>query len=136
MAFNPFSYRVWCKKINWNIGQLVSEGAVHDGDSAWLFCDRGVYGYLNANCRLYGINSEELNDPDPIKRQKAQDSRAWLKGQIEGKQLFVTMPKLEKYGRPLVTCWLKAEDFGDNSKSINKASLDLGFSTPFMGELL
>jgi endonuclease YncB( thermonuclease family) len=135
MAFAPFSYRAWVKRLDWSSGQTV-EGAVHDGDSAWLLCDQGNRQYLACNCRLFGVNAYELNDIDPVKRQKAQDGRAWLKGQIEGKQVYVLSKGLEKYGRPLIVIWLNPDDFGDNAKSVNKALLDAGLAVAYMGELI
>jgi endonuclease YncB( thermonuclease family) len=136
MSFIPFSYRAWVKRLDWKTGQFVLDGAVHDGDSAWFLFDRGVYEYLNANCRFWGVNAYELNDIDPIKRQKAQDGKIWLKTLIEGKLVFVLSRGLDKYGRPLVIVWLAEIDFGDNTKSVNKQLLDSGLAIPFMGELV
>jgi endonuclease YncB( thermonuclease family) len=135
MSFTPFVYRAWVKRLNWKTGQFI-DGAVHDGDSAWFLFDRGVYEYLNANCRLWGVNAYELNDVDPIKRQKAQEGKIWLKDQIENKLAYVLSKGLDKYGRPLVLVWLVEADFGDNIKSINKQLLDVGLALPFMGELV
>ena len=134
--FTPFCYRAWCKKFDTKTGQLVVEGAVHDGDSAWFILDNGFYSYLGANCRLFGVNAYELNDPDPARRQKAQDGKAWLKAQIEGKPVFIQSKGLEKYGRPLFIVWLNEADFGDASKSVNKALLGTTFAVAFMGELV
>lgn len=135
MPFTPFEYRAWVKRLDWTSGQLV-EGAVHDGDSTWLLCDQGNRQYLACNCRLFGVNAYEINDADPAKRQKAQDGKAWLKGQIEGKQVYVLSKGLEKYGRPLMIVWLSEVDYGDLSKSVNKALLTTGLAVPFMGELV
>jgi endonuclease YncB( thermonuclease family) len=136
MSFVPFTYRCWVKKMDWKTGTLVAEGAIHDGDSGWFLGDRGLYEYLNANCRLWGVNAYELNDVDPDKRLKAQEGKAWLKAQIEGKQVFVLSKGLDKYGRPLLIVWLSAVDFGDNLKSVNKALLDAGLAVAYMGELI
>jgi len=134
--FLPFSYRAVVKKMDWATGQLVSQDAVHDGDSGWLFMDKGNREFLNANCRLYGVNAYELNDTDPAKRLKAQEGRTWLKAQIEGKPVYVLSKGLEKYGRPLVIIWLNVADFGDNTKSVNKALIDTELAVPYMGELI
>lgn len=136
MPFQPFSYRAWIKKFDSKTGQLVSEGAVHDGDSMRVVFDNGFYSYLGANCRLFGVNAYELNDKDPAVRTKSIQGRDWLKAQIEGKQVFVLSKGLEKYGRPLLAVWLNEADFGDLTKSVNKALLDTKLALPFMGELV
>jgi endonuclease YncB( thermonuclease family) len=135
MNFTPFSYTAWVLKLDWKTGKLLTE-AVVDGDSTWLIRDKGDRLYESSNCRLYGVNAPELNSPDPAVREKAQASKAWLKGMIEGKHLYVYCRDLDKYGRPLIILWLDVNDFGDNSKSVNKMLLDGGFGVPFMGELL
>jgi endonuclease YncB( thermonuclease family) len=135
-TFAPFCYRAWCKKFDTKTGNLVAEGAVHDGDSAWFILDNGFYSYLGTNCRLFGVNAYELNDPDPVKRQKAIEGRTWLKSQIEGKQVFIFSKGLEKYGRPLFLVWLSEADFGDAKKSVNAALIQTGLAVPFMGELI
>lgn len=135
-TFSPFCYRAWVRKPDWKTGQLVSEGAVHDGDSIWTFWDCGVYEYKAANCRLFGINAYELNAIDPVLRQKAVDGRTWLRARLEGKQVFVLSKGLEKYGRPLIIVWENETDFGDNSKSVNALLLQTGLAVPYMGELV
>lgn len=136
MPFTPFVYRAWCKKFDTKTGTLVADGAVHDGDSAWFVFDNGFYSYLGANCRLYGVNAYEINDKDPAIRAKAQEGKAWLKAQVEGKPVFIQCKGLEKYGRPLLLVWLNEADFGDASKSVNKGLLDTGLAIAFMGELV
>jgi endonuclease YncB( thermonuclease family) len=136
MAFQPFVYRAWCKKFDSKTGTLVSQGAVHDGDSLWVVFDNGFYSYLGANCRLYGVNAYELNDKDPAIRAKAVEGRDWLRSKVEGKQVFVQSKGLEKYGRPLLVVWLNEADFGNMSTSVNKALLDTKLAVPFMGELV
>lgn len=136
MAFSPFCYRAWVRKFDWPTGQAISTDAIHDGDSGWFLMDKGNREFLNANCRLWGCNANELNDPDPAKRQKAVDARTWLRAQIEGKQVFVLSKGLDKYGRPLVVVWLNEADFGDALKSVNKALIDAGLAVPYMGELI
>lgn len=135
-TFQPFAYRAIVKRMDWATGILVSEGAVHDGDSGWLLMDKGNREFLNANCRLFGVNAYEINDKDPAIRSKAQEGKAWLKAQIEGKSVFVLSKGLEKYGRPLIIIWLSEADFGDNTKSVNAMLLKTGLAVPFMGELV
>ena len=134
-SFLPFCYRAIVKKMDWKSGQLVAQGAIHDGDSGWFFLDCGMHGFLNANCRLFGVNAYELNDTDPAKRQKAVAGRTWLREKIEGKNVFVRSKGLEKYGRPLLIVWMSEEDFGNGGKSINKELLDAELAVPFMGDV-
>lgn len=136
MSFVPFCYRAWVKKLDWKTGQMIAEGAVHDGDSSWFLLDRGTYDYQAANCRLWGVNTPELNDVDPAKRQAALAAKTWLRQTIEGKLVFVLSKGLDKYGRPLLVVWLSEEEFGDNAKSVNRQLIDLGYGVTYMGELL
>jgi|SRR3990172_857672 len=136
MSFKPFCYRAWVKRLDWKTGQAVAAEAIHDGDSGWFLMDKGNREYLNANCRLFGVNAPELNDTDPAIRAKALASRDWLRTEIEGKEVFVLSEKLDKYGRPLVIIWAAEADFGNNSKSVNKKLLDLGLAVSYMGELI
>jgi len=133
--FLPFCYRAIVKKMDWKTGQLIATDAVHDGDSCWIFADQGMYGFLNANCRLFGVNAYELNDIDPVKRQKAVEGRTWLRSKIEGKNVFVRSKGLEKYGRPLVIVWTNEADFGIGAKSVNKELLDAELAVPYMGDI-
>lgn len=136
MSFCPFSYRAWVKRLDWKTGSLIAEGAVRDGDSSWFILDRGTYEYQAANCRFWGVNAYELNDPDPLLREKAVQGKAWLQGRIEGKAVFVLSRGLDKYGRPLVIVWEREADFGDNAKSVNAALIQSGLAVCYMGELL
>jgi endonuclease YncB( thermonuclease family) len=136
MSFVPFAYRAWAKRLDWIAGQLISETAGVDGDSCWFFLDNGRHQYTACNCRLWGVNAYEINDIDPVKRQKAQEGKVWLKAQIEGKQVFVLSKGLDKYGRPLLIVWVDESDFGDNASSVNKALLDAGLAVAYMGELI
>jgi endonuclease YncB( thermonuclease family) len=136
MSFVPFSYRAWVKRMNWKAGTLDGEGAVVDGDTAHFLADRGMHEYQAANCRFWGVNTPELNDTDPAKRQAALAAKTWLRQTIEGKQVFVLSKGLDKYGRPLVIVWLSEADFGDNVKSVNRQLIDLGYAVAYMGELL
>ena len=136
MSFTPFSYRAWVKKLDWKTGQLVVEGAVIDGDTAHFVFDQGAHQYLSTPCRFYGVNTPELSDTDPAKRQAALAAKTWLRQAIEGKQVFVLSRGLDKYGRMLVVTFLSEADFGDNSKSVNRQIIDLGYGVAYMGELL
>jgi endonuclease YncB( thermonuclease family) len=78
MSFQPFSYRALPFRINWTKRVIAPDQ--HDGDSLWLLFDKGDYQYTNANCRLFGINTPEMNDPDPAIRVKSIAAREHLSG--------------------------------------------------------
>jgi endonuclease YncB( thermonuclease family) len=82
VGFQPFSYRALPFRINWTKRSLTHDQ--HDGDSLWLLFDKGEYQYANANCRLYGINTPEMNDPSPEVRAKAASARDYLTGLMSG----------------------------------------------------
>jgi len=132
MSFIPFSYRAWVKKLDWKTGQLVAEGAIHDGDSGWILFDRGTYEYQAANCRFWGVNTPELNDVDPAKRQAALAAKTWLRQAVEGKQVFVLSKGLDKWARPLVIVWLDEKQFGNWDLSVNKQLIDLGYAVSYV----
>jgi endonuclease YncB( thermonuclease family) len=133
MPFQPFSYRAIAVRVNWAAKALSQD--VHDGDSLWLMFDKGDYQYSNANCRLFGINTPEMNDKDVAIREKAVAAREHLKSLIADKELFVKSEKLDKYGRPLVTIWTSEEWFGINPQSVNAQMVKAGHAIPFMGDL-
>jgi endonuclease YncB( thermonuclease family) len=133
VSFQPFSYRAIAVRVNWATKTLSQD--VHDGDSLWLMFDKGDYQYSNANCRLFGINTPEMNDKDVAIREKAAAAREYLKSLIADKELFVKSEKLDKYGRPLVTIWTSAEWFGINPQSVNAQMVKAGHAVSFMGDL-
>ncbi len=69
---------------------------VIDGDTIRLRLDLGWNIYLDANCRIAGINTPELNT------QAGQDARQWAGEQLPaGAGVTYTSRQLDKYGRPL-----------------------------------
>lgn len=136
--FTPFSYRALVLKFDWDkAAQDASSGlkpSTYDGDSAWLLIDKGNREYLNANCRFFGINTPEMNSSDDVERDKAKQARDFLRGLIDGKEVFIKSEKLDKYGRPLVLMWTTQEAFGDPKKSVNYEMVKAGFSKPYYDE--
>jgi len=131
-SFVPFSFRAWVKRLDWKSGTLQPDEAVIDGDSAHIFVDRGMYEYQAAPCRLYGINTPEMTDKDPVVRSKAVAARDFLRGLILGREVFVQSMMLDKYGRPIVIVWTDVAQFGDRSKSVNRAMIDAGHSVAYL----
>jgi len=127
--FVPFQNRTWCKKMVWSEGQLTVDpkhDVVHDGDTAWLFIDKGEYGYDNSPCRLYGIDTPEMNDSDPAIKAKAIAARDYLRGLIMGKQVYVIKVAMDPHDRPVVLIWLDTAAFGDRARSVNRMMVDAG----------
>ncbi len=97
-----------------------------DGDSSTIELDLGLKIYHRTNCRLAGINTPELNDPDPAMRIKAFAARDRLKELLTGKQIIVYSHKLDKFGRPLVTIYI-------DSVNINQQMITEGHAQVMMG---
>lgn len=54
--------------------------------------------------RLAGVNAPELNSPDPVVREAAQDARAFVQMLLPtGTRITLRAHGLEKYGRMLAT---------------------------------
>jgi micrococcal nuclease len=76
---------------------------VIDGDTVNLTIDLGFHVYHTSNCRLYGINTPELNAADPSVKTKALLAKNALMDLLPtGETVTITSKVLDKYGRPLV----------------------------------
>lgn len=69
---------------------------VIDGDTIKMTLDLGWRIYLNANCRITGLNAPELRTP-PGERSKAHAETLLP----VGKRVLFVSHSLDKYGRPL-----------------------------------
>lgn len=138
MAFIPYCYPAWIKKMDWKLGQLTvdPDKTIHDGDSGYAFLDRGEREYGNSLFRLYGINTPELNDKDPEVRVRAIAARDFLRSKILGKQVWVRSMGMEKYGRLLLIIWENLADTGDSVKSVNAQLIQANHAIAFMGGLI
>ncbi len=103
--------------------------ANHDGDSSEIELDLGLKIYHRTNCRLAGIDTPELNDPDPVMKAKAIAARDRLRELLTGKVITVISHKLEKYGRPLVTILI-------NGVSVNQQMIDEGHARIMLGTII
>lgn len=76
---------------------------VVDGDTAELTIDLGFTVQWKSTCRLYGINTPELNSKDAAVKQKANDAKQYVAYHlVKGTQVLIKSRELDKYGRPLV----------------------------------
>jgi endonuclease YncB( thermonuclease family) len=106
---------------------------VVDGDTVDLDIDFGAYIHRTFRCRLLGINTPELHDPDELTRMEAERAKSAL---IEQTGMGATMLYIaterdhgDKYGRLLVTIYT-AEDA---EKSLNRQMVEWGLAVPYIG---
>jgi endonuclease YncB( thermonuclease family) len=105
---------------------------VVDGDTVDLDIDFGAYIHRTFRCRLLGINTPELHDPDPDARVEALRAKTALSVEVAlGKPLYIATEKDQgdKYGRLLVTIYT-AEDA---EKSLNRQMVEWGMAVPYIG---
>ncbi len=135
--FQPFQYRAIVTKVKWKLLQLVSEGAVLDGDSAYFFYDEGERNYTNPNNRFFGIDTPEMRGrhskfwkDDPNADAIALEAKAFVKDLIEGKEVYCRSMGLDKYGRRLPLIWVTQElaNTEDPRATLNQLLIDKGFA--------
>lgn len=105
---------------------------VVDGDTVDLDIDFGAYIHRTFRCRLLGINTPELHDPDESVRVTAERAKNTLIEQtgIGATTLFIVTERDhgDKYGRLLVTIYT-AEDA---EISLNRQMVLWGLATPYI----
>ena len=106
---------------------------VYDGDTIrGVFENNGVYNKWTI--RMFGYDSPEmrpsrkLENRDEIK-QKAKQSRDYLKSKILGKMVFLHCLDFDKYGRVLANIY--SEEFGETS--INDHMVEMNYGYPYFG---
>jgi len=83
---------------------------VVDGDTLDLETDPGFrIGFLQ-RYRLYGIDTPEMNDPDPAVRERAVKAKEFVQDSVGGKEVVLRthLDRADKYGR-----WLAVIHFRD-----------------------
>ena len=79
---------------------------VIDGDTIKLKIDLGFRTFIEANCRIYGVNAPELHSKNGAEKFKANEAKEWVEQElIEGDRVTIDCKQLDKYGRPLVILW-------------------------------
>lgn len=129
IPFVPFANVALCARMDWKKRQLRSDpeaDGVHDGDTAYLFVDKGERGYDNRPCRFYGYDSPEIDSKDADIKAKAVSARDFLRGLILGKEVYVMKLGLDPHDRPIVLVWTDKKEYGDRAKSVNRKMLDAG----------
>lgn len=97
---------------------------VIDGDTVRLDIDLGFTVHWKSNCRLYGINTPELNSKNPEEKIKALEAKQYLIDNLPTEVTIISR-ELDKYGRPLVDIYV-------DNRLINQEIIDNGFSKPYM----
>jgi micrococcal nuclease len=97
---------------------------VIDGDTVRLDIDLGFTVHWKSNCRLYGINTPELNSKDPEQKIKALEAKQFLIDNLP-KEVVIHSRELDKYGRPLVDIYVEG-------RLINDEIIEKGFSQNYM----
>lgn len=101
---------------------------VVDGDTVELNIDLGFRMWMRANCRLYGVNTPELNSSLDVVREKAIEAKEFVESKLKpGDKSSILSKKLDKYGRPLVRLF-----YGEEAKCINDELLEEGLAVEFM----
>jgi micrococcal nuclease len=97
---------------------------VIDGDTIKFRIDLGFRTYMEANCRLFGINCKELTAKEQEMRAAAYSAKEYVESILfEGDYVILHSKKLDKYGRPLVLVEIERKNFGSyilNDKMIVK----------------
>lgn len=84
---------------------------VIDGDTIKLKIDLGFRTFIEANCRIYGVNAPELHSKNGAEKFKANEAKEWVEQElIEGDFISIESKKLDKYGRPLIKLWYTRGD--------------------------
>lgn len=113
---------------------------VVDGDTVDLFTDEGKRRYALERYRLMGINTFELNDPDPNNRHKAQQAKSQLASWLSPSPisgivdtnlwpLRIVTYKSDSFGRWLVDIFW-TDDAGVEHH-VNAELLELGLAVPY-----
>jgi len=100
---------------------------VIDGDTIKMSIDLGFRIWIKANCRLYGINTPELNSKEEEERIKAKQSVSYISELLTvGEKYNIISHELDKYGRPLVTILVKGLE-----ESINNMMVESGHAIKY-----
>lgn len=94
---------------------------VVDGDTVKLEIDLGFHLTWETNCRLAGINADELKDNNPILKESAQQAKKYLETILSQDDIVTIKSKsLDKYKRPIVEIITK------NGVSVNEDLIKSG----------
>lgn len=118
----PFSgrYRARCTKVV-------------DGDTIDVTVDLGFHLTATMRLRLWGINTAEMHDKDPILRKQAQDAKDLVALRVprgESWELRIeTLKDPDVFGRWLAKVWYTTD--GETEVMLNDELIAAGLAVPF-----
>lgn len=98
---------------------------VVDGDTVDATVDLGFNVFIKVRFRLNGINSAELKDADPIKRELANRAKTRITELIKDRDVVIETRKIDKYGRYLADIYVDSLD-------VNQQLISEGLAVPYM----
>lgn len=99
---------------------------VVDGDTIDATVYLGFYVAASIRFRLVGINTPEINSPDPVVREAALNAKKRVQDLILNKSVTLRSFKTDKYGRWLADVYL-------DSNSISNTLLHEGLAVAYKG---
>lgn len=96
-----------------------------DGDTVDAEVDLGFNIFFKLRLRLNGINTMELRDPDPAKRELSVRAKTRITELLLGRKVIIESRKIDKYGRYLADIYL-------DSVNINQQLITEGLAVPYM----
>lgn len=98
-------------KTNYIYDAVVTK--VVDGDTIDATVDLGFTVSVNVRFRLNDVNTMEMKDTDPIKRESAQLAKQFMIDKLLNKIIVISSYKTDKYGRWLADIYLNDEKIND-----------------------
>ena len=118
-----------------NTRQISKCLRVIDGDTACFTITINDKIYQHS-CRMAGYNSAEIHGKTIEEKTAAAAAKKALENLILEKIVELEYGPSDKYGRPLVTVWVKSTRFGipmTDSKSVNDMMIETGHGAPYNG---
>ena len=84
-----------------------------DGDTVDATVDLGFQVNYNVRLRLYGIDTMELRDSDPEKREHARRAKARMQELLQDREVTLETFKTDKYGRYLAVIYLSDQNINE-----------------------
>lgn len=100
---------------------------VVDGDTVDAVVDLGFTVFVKVRFRLFGLDTMEKNDRDPVKREQARLATEFVKTKCLNTPVTLKSHKTDKYGR-----WL-AEIFLPDGSTVNNQLITEGLAIPYFG---
>ena len=101
---------------------------VVDGDTIDADVDLGFTVWVSIRFRLYGLDTMETNDKDPIKREQALKAKQFVIDRLLNQNVTLRSHKTDKYGRWLADIYLT----NDMTKSVNTILLEEGLAKKYI----